>query len=332
MIIVGAGLLGTALARYRGFAEQGFRLVGMFDSSATVIGARFGSGRVRGIDELDEFCRKEQVDIAMVTVPAGEAESTVERLGGAGVKAILNFAPVKVHAPEGVLVRQVDLSSELMSCRSIWTRGCPGSKPEVNAAAVPAGLTAAGAAFGPPAAGRPPFAGACCSPRSTAATTAFARAIELIYEGYLFHYRESRVTPAAGDRETALLAGDCFYARGLRVIAARGDADAVGLLARLMAACSYLRSVGAPFAADDALWAYDHGGARGAAPGADPRRWAGLFDQVDDGLANGAAMDVAGLARPPRSACRCATRRRCSLNSTRWPPRGASRPSPRRRG
>jgi NADH/NAD ratio-sensing transcriptional regulator Rex len=111
-------LLGTALARYRGFGEQGFRLVGMFDSSATVIGARFGSGdddRVRGIHELDEFCRKERVDIAMITVPAGEAENTVQRLGAAGVKAILNFAPIKVHTPEGVLVRQVDLSSELMS-------------------------------------------------------------------------------------------------------------------------------------------------------------------------------------------------------------------------
>ena len=118
VVIVGAGLLGTALARYRGFGEQGFRLVGMFDSSATVIGARYGSGdesRVRGINELDEFCRREKVNIAMVTVPAGEAESTARRLGAAGVKAILNFAPVKVHAPEGVLVRQVDLSSELMS-------------------------------------------------------------------------------------------------------------------------------------------------------------------------------------------------------------------------
>ena len=118
VVIVGAGLLGTALARYRGFGEQGFRLVGMFDSSATVIGARYGSGdesRVRGINELDEFCRREKVDIAMVTVPAGEAEATARRLGAAGVKAILNFAPIKVHSPEGVLVRQVDLSSELMS-------------------------------------------------------------------------------------------------------------------------------------------------------------------------------------------------------------------------
>jgi len=115
VVIVGAGLLGTALARYRGFSEQGFRLVGMFDSSATVIGASYGSGRVRGIADLEDFCHQERVDIALVTVPAGEAEATVLRLATAGVKAVLNFAPVKVHAPEEVMVRQVDLSSELMS-------------------------------------------------------------------------------------------------------------------------------------------------------------------------------------------------------------------------
>ncbi len=115
VIIVGAGLLGTALARYRGFSEQGFRLVAMFDSSATVIGASYGTGRVRSIADLEDFCHEERVDIALVTVPASEADGTVGRLAAAGVKAVLNFAPVKVHAPEDVLVRQVDLSSELMS-------------------------------------------------------------------------------------------------------------------------------------------------------------------------------------------------------------------------
>jgi redox-sensing transcriptional repressor len=115
VIIVGAGLLGTALARYRGFSEQGFRLVAMFDSSATVIGASYGAGRVRSIADLEEFCSQERVDIALVTVPAGEAEATVGRLATAGVKAVLNFAPVKVHASKEVMVRQVDLSSELMS-------------------------------------------------------------------------------------------------------------------------------------------------------------------------------------------------------------------------
>ena len=115
VVIVGAGLLGTALARYRGFSEQGFRLVAMFDSSATVIGASYGTGRVRSIADLEDFCGEERVDIALVTVPAGEADATVGRLAAAGVKAVLNFAPVKVHAPEHVLVHQVDLSSELMS-------------------------------------------------------------------------------------------------------------------------------------------------------------------------------------------------------------------------
>ncbi len=114
VIIVGAGLLGTALARYRGFADQGFRLVGMFDSSATVIGASFGGGRVGSIDGLEGFCAETPVDIALVTVPAAEAQATVDRLAAAGVRAILNFAPVKVTAPSHVTIRPVDLTSELM--------------------------------------------------------------------------------------------------------------------------------------------------------------------------------------------------------------------------
>jgi len=114
VIIVGAGLLGTALAHYRGFADQGFRLIGVFDSSPTVIGAGFGEGRVRTVEDLEPFCAQEHVDIALVTVPAAEAQATVDRLGAAGVRAVLNFAPVKLTAPAGVTVRCVDLSSELM--------------------------------------------------------------------------------------------------------------------------------------------------------------------------------------------------------------------------
>ena len=114
LVIVGAGLLGTALARYRGFGEQGFKLVGMFDSSATVIGASYGTGRVQSVAELEEFCAANQVDIALVTVPPADAQATVDRLVVAGIRAILNFAPVKVSVRQGVTVRQVDLSSELM--------------------------------------------------------------------------------------------------------------------------------------------------------------------------------------------------------------------------
>jgi hypothetical protein len=132
---------------------------------------------------------------------------------------------------------------------------------------------------------------------------AFATDIELIYEGYLLHYRESRALAlAADDRETRLLAGDCYYARGLRGIAARGDADAVGLLARLMAACSYLRNAGAPFAADDALWAYAVAGIAAQHAGTSPGDVATLFDEVD------AAFGAAAPLDPPAVVERAAVR------------------------
>jgi redox-sensing transcriptional repressor len=119
VIIVGAGSLGTALARYRGFAEQGFRLIAMFDASSKKIGASFGAGRtVRDAAGLEAFCREEPVDIAIIAVPAHAAQSIIDRLTGLEperrVRAILNFAPVKVFAPRDVVVRQVDFSSELM--------------------------------------------------------------------------------------------------------------------------------------------------------------------------------------------------------------------------
>ena len=168
----------------------------------------------------------------------------------------------------------------------------------VDAAAVASGLGEAGAAFGPPAASPPELRwGVLFDELDGGDDTGYVTAIELIYEGYLFHYRESRVcaTDAAG-RENTLLAGDFLYARGLRLVAARGDVAAVGLLTRLMAACSYLRSVQAPFAADDALWAYTVAGLAGlrhdGAPGAE-----GLFERLDAALFGGADVDVPVFVR-----------------------------------
>jgi redox-sensing transcriptional repressor len=119
VVIVGAGSLGTALARYRGFSEQGFKLVAMFDASQRKVGVSFGDGRtIRDVADLESFCHEERVDIAIVAVPAHAAQSIIDRLVGLEpaqrVHAILNFAPVKVFAPRDVIVRQVDFSSELM--------------------------------------------------------------------------------------------------------------------------------------------------------------------------------------------------------------------------
>jgi hypothetical protein len=165
-------------------------------------------------------------------------------------------------------------------------------------AAVVEGLVEAGAVFGPPAAVEPELRwGPLFDALDGQGDTDYVRAVELIYEGYLFHYRRSRVCAVGAQacRENALLAGDFLYARGLRLVAARGDAAAVGLLARLMAACSCLRSVRAPFAADDALWAYTVGGLAALRQGVAAARAVALYERLDEALASGAAVDVPAL-------------------------------------
>ena len=80
-----------------------------------------------------------------------------------------------------------------------------------------------------------------------------ALAFELIHEGYLLHYRHGRLLRPLS-HETSLLAGDFFYACGLRLVACHGDIAAVDLLTRLMASCACLRAAQAPFGHDDDLW------------------------------------------------------------------------------
>lgn len=160
-------------------------------------------------------------------------------------------------------------------------------------------LRAAGEAFGPPSAA--PLVlrwSPLLATLDETIDTEYLAAIELIYEGYLFHYRESRLCDIApGKHETALLAGDFLYARGLRLIAARGDVNAVDLLARLMAVCSSLRGAKAPFSADDALWAYAVGGIAALRRGVRLASVVRLFDELDAALADGGDPDVRSSAR-----------------------------------
>jgi hypothetical protein len=125
----------------------------------------------------------------------------------------------------------------------------------------------------------------------------YVEAIELIHEGYLVHYRRGRLAVVAdGDRQTALLAGDVFYARGLRLIADRGDVSCVALLTRLMSACSCLRTLAMPFAADDALWAYTMAAMAAVRAGVALTLAEAFFDDIDAALAVGAPEDVPGRA------------------------------------
>jgi redox-sensing transcriptional repressor len=112
-VLVGIGNLGSALADYAGFGSRGFEFVGLFDAAPARVGQRIGGSTVRSIDELEEVVTATQASIGVITTPAEVAQSVCDRLAAAGVRSILNFAPVTLAAPPGVDVRKVDLSVEL---------------------------------------------------------------------------------------------------------------------------------------------------------------------------------------------------------------------------
>ncbi len=108
MILIGAGNLGHALAQYQGFTPRGFRLVGIFDNDPEKIGRPIGSHIIRDVQELWTFVREHRVQIAMIAVPASAAQQVADLCVDAGIRAILNYAPIHLKVPPGVLVQHID--------------------------------------------------------------------------------------------------------------------------------------------------------------------------------------------------------------------------------
>ena len=113
VVIVGAGKIGAALAQYRGFRQRGFSILAAYDNNPEKIGRRLEGIQVRDIEQLEQDIQGEHPDIVVLTVPAEEAQSVVDRVVRAGVKAILNFAPTQLHAPADVSVKTVNMAMEL---------------------------------------------------------------------------------------------------------------------------------------------------------------------------------------------------------------------------
>ena len=111
--IIGAGKIGAALARYRGFAERGFHVVGVYDSDESKIGKRWENLTVRSIADLEKDSAKQDYDIAVVATQAEDTPPVVKQVVRAGIKAILNFAPVQLSVPADVTVRNVNMAMEL---------------------------------------------------------------------------------------------------------------------------------------------------------------------------------------------------------------------------
>lgn len=111
--VVGAGKIGAALLGYQDFRRQGFYIESVFDSDDRKIGQRWNGLVVRADEELESALREDAIDIAIIAVPAEAAQSVVDRVVSAGVKAILNFAPVKLRVPVTVALKNVNMAVEL---------------------------------------------------------------------------------------------------------------------------------------------------------------------------------------------------------------------------
>lgn len=114
MIIVGAGNLGQALANYVQFEKRGFKVVGIFDVNPVLRGVSVRGIQIRMIDELPEFLKNNDVQIAALTLPKSNAKEMADLLVENGIKAIWNFAHLDLLLPEDVMVESVHLSDSLM--------------------------------------------------------------------------------------------------------------------------------------------------------------------------------------------------------------------------
>jgi redox-sensing transcriptional repressor len=111
--LVGAGHLGTALARYNHARRQQPRIYAIFDADPAKVGAQIGGATVQPVAQLEETVRRLGIRLAIIAVPAPAAQGVAEMLVAAGCDVLLNFAPARLTLPAGVRVHNVDLAMEL---------------------------------------------------------------------------------------------------------------------------------------------------------------------------------------------------------------------------
>ena len=108
VVIVGMGDMGHALARYNGFSNRGFHVSMVFDNDPDKVGQKVGDYEIMDTAVLAEKIKQNKIKVAMLTVPASSAQDMADVLVKAGVKAILNYAPISLNVPSGVRVQYID--------------------------------------------------------------------------------------------------------------------------------------------------------------------------------------------------------------------------------
>jgi redox-sensing transcriptional repressor len=127
VVIIGAGKIGAALANYRGFRQRGFRIAGVYDNDPKKIGQPWGEAIVHDMADLVQDIRREEAPIAVLAIPSEDAQDVVDRLVGAGIRAILNFAPAQITVPPHVSLKSVNMAMELEGLSFALTNSLSGS-------------------------------------------------------------------------------------------------------------------------------------------------------------------------------------------------------------
>lgn len=115
MALVGAGNLGTALARYSLYRQKDVRIVAVFDSDWDKIGKKIENLEILPMEELPRVVKEQGIKIAILAVPAPAAQAVTDDLVSAGIEAILNFSPVKLDGRSKAHIKSIDLGIELQS-------------------------------------------------------------------------------------------------------------------------------------------------------------------------------------------------------------------------
>jgi redox-sensing transcriptional repressor len=125
--VVGVGNLARALLRHRGFREQGFRFVALFDADPAKIGQSVEGLQVNAPDQMTAVIRATGAELGLVTVPSESAQGVADALVAAGIRGLLNFAPVVLRLPPGVSLVAVDLAVQLEQLAFLvqWGAGDP---------------------------------------------------------------------------------------------------------------------------------------------------------------------------------------------------------------
>jgi len=111
--LIGVGNIGSALVGYKEFTRQGFNIIKLFDNDQRKIGSYHKGLIISDIRNLGSECKQAGIEIAIVAVPSSVAQQVVDEIAEVGVKAILNFAPIKLKVPSNVCLRNENMSMEL---------------------------------------------------------------------------------------------------------------------------------------------------------------------------------------------------------------------------